>query len=277
MNAIDFILNIAALLLWFSWRSVHFDPLAASTPTTLVGTLKRTEQPHMKGWKFLAGLISILLLRGLLYWQVGSAAGWTPKLNLLVVVLVFRIDIFGVALLFSLLSFLELLAVVYFWLVILAMLNYRTEQGDPLLRLVRLQLGPVARWHWSIQLLFPLFIIASLWMASVVAQVQSLTRLTEQGLLIGAVLYLTLKYLLPAILLAQLVLTYVYLGKSPLWEFIATTAGRVLAPIRRLPLRVGKLDLSPLVAAVLILLGLEVLPNYVLRKLFELKRSTWPQ
>jgi uncharacterized protein YggT (Ycf19 family) len=239
----------------------------------------------MKGWKFLAGLISILLLRGLLYWQVGSAAGWTPKLNLLVVVLAFRIDIFGVAVLFSLLSFLELLAVVYFWLVILAMLNYRTEQGDPLLRLVRLQLGPVARWHWSIQLLFPLFIIASLWMAlhpllyraSVVAQVQSLTRLTEQGLLIGAVLYLTLKYLLPAILLAQLVLTYVYLGKSPLWEFIGTTAGHVLAPIRRLPLRVGKLDLSPLFATVLILLSLEVLPNYVLRKLFELKRSTWPQ
>ena len=66
-------------------------------------------------------------------------------------------------------------------------------------------------------------------------------------------LVLTLKFVLPVILLLHLVTSYVYLGKSPVWDFIATTARGLLALLRWLPLRVGKLDLGPLAAIVLIL------------------------
>ena len=39
MGLIDFILNLAGVLLWLGWRSIRFDPLGRSTPATLVGTL----------------------------------------------------------------------------------------------------------------------------------------------------------------------------------------------------------------------------------------------
>ena len=42
MTLIDFILNLAALLLWFNWRAARIDPLATATPSTLAGTLRRS-------------------------------------------------------------------------------------------------------------------------------------------------------------------------------------------------------------------------------------------
>jgi hypothetical protein len=46
MALIDFILNVAALLLWLSWRAIRLDPFIRATPATLAGTLRRAEPPH---------------------------------------------------------------------------------------------------------------------------------------------------------------------------------------------------------------------------------------
>ena len=43
MGIIDFILNLAGLLLWLNWRALRFDPLGKRTPATLIGTLRRAE------------------------------------------------------------------------------------------------------------------------------------------------------------------------------------------------------------------------------------------
>jgi hypothetical protein len=37
---VDFILNLAALLLWINWRALPFDPLNKRRPATLIGTLR---------------------------------------------------------------------------------------------------------------------------------------------------------------------------------------------------------------------------------------------
>ena len=89
MGLIDFILNLAGVLLWLSWRSIGMDPLVRTTPATLVGTLRRAEPRRLKGWQFLVGLAALLLLRAVLYRQIGPAADWTPKLDLFFVVLAF--------------------------------------------------------------------------------------------------------------------------------------------------------------------------------------------
>ena len=40
MGTVDFILNLAGLLLWLNWRSNRFDPLVRRSPATLMGTLR---------------------------------------------------------------------------------------------------------------------------------------------------------------------------------------------------------------------------------------------
>ena len=89
MGLIDFILNLAGILLWLSWRSVRSDPLVKTRPATLVGTLRRAGPRRLKGWQLLVGLVALLLLRAVLYQQIGPEADWTPKLDLFFIVLAF--------------------------------------------------------------------------------------------------------------------------------------------------------------------------------------------
>ena len=165
MGLIDFILNLAGVLLWLSWRSIRFDPLVKTTPATLVGTLRRAEPRRLKGWHLLAGLAVLLVLRGVLYQQIGPEADWTPKLNLFLVVLAFRGNLFLQALLFSVLSFGRMLIICYFWLLALAVINGRNSAPDPVLKLMRPPPGPVGRWPWPVQVLLPLLLVTGLWMA----------------------------------------------------------------------------------------------------------------
>jgi hypothetical protein len=289
MGLVDFILNLAALLLWLNWRSLHFDPLARSTPATLVGTLKRAEPQRWKGWQLLAGIVLLLALRSVLYRGIGSAADWTPKLDLGVVALAFRSDSFpaGISLrataVYSLLSFARVQMVFYFWLVIVGLINRGVAEPDPIQKILRLHLGRVASWPWPVQLLFPPLLVAVLWVAlhpalvslEALSRASSLTHVAEQGLLVGGGLFFTLKFLLPVFLLLHLFVSYVYVGTSPFWDFIATTARNLLRPLKAL--RYGKLDFAPAVGILIILALLHWVPNLVVRKLLEKNLSLWPQ
>jgi len=281
---IDYILNLAGLLVWLHWRAMSFDPLARTTPATLVGTLRRAEPQRLRPWQLLLGLTSLLVVRAWLYWQVGSAAGWTATLHLGFVVLAFRSDFFVTALLYSFLSFAKVLLIVYFWLVVLILINRASTELDPIQRLIRLHLGRVAHWPGFVLVLLPFVVTVWLWvmahplleMAGVVNASRSTWHVVLQGLLIGCAVWVTLKYLLPGILFAHLIANYVYLGSSPLWDFTASTSKRVLHLLRRLPLRFGRLDLAPVVGAVLLLLLLDALPNYLLVRYPDLRRAIWP-
>ena len=289
MGLIDFILNLAGVLLWLSWRSIRFDPLVKTRPATLIGTLRRAEPRRMKGWQLLAGLGTLLVLRAVLYRQIGAEADWTPKLDLYFIVLAFPNRLppghFLPALMFSLLSFARILIIGYFWLLALVVINRRNTQPDPLHKMLRLHLGPVARWPLLLQVLLPLVSMIALWIAlhpllvhlEITSRVRSTAHLAEQGLLIGVALYFTLQFLLPVFLLLHLFASYIYLGSSPLWDFIGATARNLLAPLRRLPMRVGLLDLAPLGGVVLILFLLHWLPNLVVARMAENNLSPWPQ
>jgi uncharacterized protein YggT (Ycf19 family) len=284
MGAIDFLLNLAGLLLWASWRSSRFDPLVRSVPVTLIGTLKRTEPLRFKGWPLAVALALLLGLRTAFYLLIGAPADWTPKLNLELVVLAFRSDRFSHALVFSCLSFLRVLIVFYFWLLTLGIINRPTIDSDPVQKLVRLHLGRVARWPWLVQLLLPFCIVILLWLVLnpvlvglvVVAPPHSKAHLVAQGSLVALGLLLSLKYLLPAFLLLLLVASYIYLGSNPIWDFITNTATNMTAPLRRLPLRFARLDLTPVLGVILVLWLLQWLPNLILSKLAANQMSTWP-
>ena len=250
-----------------------------------MGTLRRAEPRHLQGWQLLVGVIIVLLLRAWIYWAIGSPADWTPKLDLGLVVLAFRSDRFLVVLLFSMLSFLRTLIIFYFWLLILVVINRRTTDPDPIQKLIRMHLGRSAHWPWPLQLVLPALFAAALWLAfypllahlGVLNRSRSGARLIEQSLLIGGALFFNLKFLFPPFLVLHLIASYVYLGSSPVWDFVSNTARNILTPLRPLPMRVGKLDLAPLAGLALVLLFLHWLPSWVLMTLDHRNLTFWPQ
>jgi uncharacterized protein YggT (Ycf19 family) len=61
------------------------------------------------------------------------------------------------------------------------------------------------------------------------------------------------------------------------WDFVSTTANNLLAPLRKIPLRFSRLDLTPLVGLALILFILQWLPGFLIGKMAQWKLSAWPQ
>jgi uncharacterized protein YggT (Ycf19 family) len=262
MGLIDFILNLAGLLLWLNWCSVRFDPLARPPAKTLLGALKRAGPANWQRWKFIAALASLLLVRAAIYWQIGPALDWTPTLNLAAIVLPFRSEFFGRILLYSVLSFLGTLLVFYLWLLFLAIVNRGVSDEDPFQKLVRLHLGRVARWPRAAQLLLPMVMVVGLWLVGhpllvrweIIAGTQRNARIIFQSLLIGGGAYLAWRHLIACLLLLYLLNSYVYLGNQPVWSFVNATSRNLLAPFRRVPLHVGKVDFAPVVEIVLVFL-----------------------
>jgi len=261
MSLIDVILNLAALLLWLNWRSAGFDPLTKSTPTTLIGTLRRAEPSKTKGWYFLVAVLALLFLRALLYWQIGPAVDWTPTLKLGPISIIFRSDYYSRAIFFSILSFGVSLVVFYVCLLFLSMVNGQSEESDPLQKLVRLHLGWFNKWPWPLKLLLPLVLVSLLWCAlnpllaawQIVPEVKSSVHRFEQAAAIGLGVYLAWKYLITGLLLLYLLSSYVYLGNHVIWNFLSVTGRNILSPLRFIPLRIGKVDFAPLVAIAAVL------------------------
>ncbi len=283
MALVDFILNIAALLLWLTWRARQFDPLVRKVPATLVTTLKRAEPRNGSRWAPLLFLMVLLLTRALLYWEIGSPAQWTPKLELGVVVLAFRSETFVTVLLFSALSFLRVLAILYFWLLVLVAIQPQAQAAGPVPRLIQLHLGWFARWPWPAQILLLPVLAAMAWLAlhpvllslGLVNYVRSTLHLAIQGTLVASGLFFTLKYLVPPFLVLHLIASYVFLGNSPVWDFVSATARQMLAPLGWL--RVAKVDFAPVVGVLLVLALLHWLPNSALVYLAQKNLSLWPQ
>jgi uncharacterized protein YggT (Ycf19 family) len=293
MGLIDFILNVAALLLWFNWRSLKFDPLVKTSAASLAGTLRRAEPTPRRGWPLLLALGTLLLVRAWVYAGIGPAVNWTPKLDLYFIVIPFRMDvnhsggIFSI-LLYSVLGFGRFLMLAYFWMFFLNVVNLNVVDTDPLLRMLRLHLGRAARWHWSVQLLTPILLLSTLWLVlhpvllrnGIVVVARTKVILFSQGLLVGASLVPSLEYLLAALLIFYLVTSYVYLGSSPFWDFVTLTTRNLLKPLRWLPLQFGRYDFAPLFW-LLVLTALVWFPTpqivhwYLLKKHITL--ILWPQ
>jgi uncharacterized protein YggT (Ycf19 family) len=268
MGLTHFILNLAGLLLWLNWRSIRFDPLVKTSPATLAGTLRRAEPSLSKRWHLLAGLGALLVLRAVLYWQIGSAVDWTPSFHLggVDLVIPFRSDSWWRMVLFSALSFAETLGVCYLWLLLLSLVNGAAADSDLLQKLVRVHLGRVNRWPWPVKLLLPLLISLACWYLlslllsrlGIIPPPLSNTHRLEQALVIGLGSYLSWRYLIGCLLALHLVGAYVYLGDQPFWGFIASTGRNLLAPLRWVPLRLGKVDFAPLVGIALVFFAAEL-------------------
>jgi uncharacterized protein YggT (Ycf19 family) len=260
MAYVDFILNLAGLLLWLNWRSIRFDPLAKRTPATLMGTLRPAAPKKLRRWHLLVFLAALLFLRAILYRWI--APFWIGKLDLGVIVTSFRSDWFSGIVFFSFLSFGLALGIFYVGLLFLSLLS----GPEPIQSLVKIPLGRVDGWPRWAKILLPLFVTAILWwLASwllvwlqILPPPVSVAQRLEQSLVIGLGSYLVWKFPAGAILALHLLNSYIYFGRHPIWKYINTTAQKILAPLKKIPLRAGKVDFAPVVAIGLVFLAAEL-------------------
>ncbi len=268
MNVIDFILNIAGLLLWINWRSILFDPFEKRTPATLVGALRRAAPTKFRHWHLLAAICALLVLRALFYWQIGSTTGWTGKLDMGITMLSFPGSLSGTGLsflrmlLFSFFSFARILGIIYLWLLLLSFL----DGPMPTHRLVKMQLWKIDGWPGWLKLILPVVILPPVWwLASwllaclqiIPNQVSAAGRL-EAALLIGLASYLVWKFLIGVLLVLHLLNSYIYFGKLPFWSYVDAAALKLLKPLKKIPFRAGKADFAPVVGIAIVFLSAEL-------------------
>jgi uncharacterized protein YggT (Ycf19 family) len=259
MNVVDFILNLAGLLLWLNWRSIRFDPLAKRTPATLMGTLRPAAPKKLRRWHLLVLLAALLLLRAIIYRWI--APFWIGKLDLGVIVTSFRSDSFFGILVFSFLSFGVALGIFFVGLLFLSLLS----GPEPIHGLVKIPLGRVDGWPRWAKFLLPLLATAILWwLASwllvwlqVLPPPVSVAQRLEQSLVIGLGSYLIWKFPAGAILALHLLNSYIYFGRHPFWKYVHVIAQKFLTPLEKIPLRAGKVDFAPVAAIGLVFLAAE--------------------
>lgn len=273
MILIHQILNVACLLLWLNWRSIGFVAIGSTARFSLLSTLKRTEPQFAARWLYLVSLLALLLIRGLFYWHMGSATNWTPIIDLVAITIPFRSDYFLPMLIFSGSSFGFLLAGFYGWLLLISGANHNVTDSDSFQKLLRFHLGWVERCPAILKFFLPTLIAALLWVLlnpslvrlGIIPAPLSTNLLCQQAALLGITAVLVWKFLILGLLLLHLLNTYVYLGNAPFWHFVNFTARNLLRPVAWLPLRIGRVDLSPVVgiAAVLFIetLGRNWLPR----------------
>jgi hypothetical protein len=250
VDYVDFILNLAGLLLWFNWRALRFDPVGKRKPATLLGTLRRAEPQRLRHWHLLAAIGGLLLLRAAFYWQIGQVSKpvWAGTLHLGVIAPSFLSNSFGRMCLFSICSFGLMLAVFYLWLLLLSILG----GPEPVQGLVRMQLGAVDRRPRWVKLLLPLLAAAALWCfaswllgwCGIMPKSVSTAHRIAQSLLIGLGSYLVWQYLIGALLALHLLNSYVYFGGHPLWKYVNAAARTLLQPLRRAGSALGRAGLS---------------------------------
>jgi len=260
MGYVDFILNLACLLLWINWRSILFDPFEKRTPATLVGALKRAAPTRFRHWHLLAAIGALLVLRALFYWKIGAATGWTGKLDLGVTTVFFRSNLFGQMFLFSIFSFARTLGIIYLWLLLLSIL----DGPMPTHRFVKMQLGKIDGWPRWMKFSLPLAVTALFWgLASWPfawlhpKPAMSAAHRIEEALVIGLGSYLAWKFLIGALLVLHLLGSYIYFGKHPFWKYVDAAAGSLLKPLGKfLPHagRAGKADFAPVVEIAIVFL-----------------------
>jgi uncharacterized protein YggT (Ycf19 family) len=273
MGLINIILNLAGLLLWLGWRDAMADPLPSAVESPLARTLRRAGYSRWEKWRNLWSLAGLLLGRTLIYWWVGPAVGWTPKLQLDVVVIPFRSEFFGRMILFSLASFGATLAAFYLILLFFSLVNHRLPDGDPLQKFVRNHLGKIDRWPKPVKLALPFLVMLALWFGlhwplvrwDIIPPASSVGAMFWQSVLISADACLVWRHAAAAVLLLHFLNSYVYFGNHPVWTFVNATAQRLLAPLRRFPLQAGRIDFTPVLGMALVYLVAELLARWLPR------------
>ncbi len=253
MVAVDLFLNLAALMMWLSWRGVGGTE-AAGAAGTILGNLRSAEYRVQRRWGYLLGLLGLLLARALVYRQIGPSLYWHPGWSVGAVTISFRSDSLPRMLAFSFLGFGWFLLGLYTWCVGVLAFNRPPHDKDGVTRALRRRFGRVALLPAPLLVAAPWVVTGLAWVvvggwaswARLLPTVQGWPHLLQQALVVGACAWCLWRWLALGVLALHFLNSYVYLGAHPFWDFVQQAGLRLSRPF--FWLRFGRVDLSPLPA-----------------------------
>ena len=251
MSVLDFLLNLAALLLWLSWRGIG--TVQASGPAgTLLGNLKPADRRTGVRHSYLIGLFALLLGRAVVYRQFGPAWDWNPSWSPGAASLVFRSDHFLRMLACSLLGFGWTLFGLFASMCLVAAVNRPPQDKDGLTREIRRSLGLLANLPPVILLILPVLVLGVCWLflgwisaqSGLVPRLHNWQHLVQQAGVVGLAAILIWRWLLTLVLGLYFLNSYVFFGASPFWDFIQQTGNHLVRPFAWA--RFGRVNFPPL-------------------------------
>jgi uncharacterized protein YggT (Ycf19 family) len=236
-----------------------------------VSTLRRAEPARRDRWRSPVALAVLILLRAVLYSNLGTSGNWTPRLSLVAIAVPFRSDSFLRMLIFSVLSIVVSLGAFYFCALLLSALNSKLPPNDRWQGYVRVFIGRFDALPWWLKLLLPFCAGAMFWLGcgpflswlGVQVPVESIEQRIGEAVLIGLGAWVTWKYVIAAVLVLHIVTSYVYLGNEPLWQYVSHTARQLLKPLSFFSLRIGRFDFAPVVGLAVVFAAAEALGRWL--------------
>lgn len=165
---------------------------------------------------------------------------------------------------------------------LVAALHRPLTEKDGLTREIRRRMGWVAMLPAVVLLALPVIMLGLAWlglgwMAAQVGLVPALhggRHLVQQAGVVGLGAVLIWRWLLTVVLLLYFVNSYVFFGASPVWDFIHHTGARLCRPLAFL--RLGRLQLAPLVWLALVWLAVGILGTGLPPSGFKLPGTSQP-
>lgn len=258
MHWLDWMTDLAGLLLWLSWRGFGSQPVSSRPALTLASNLRPAGGGAGRRSPLALPVLAILLLA-----RASLHHGFSPHFaeaipwSLGAVTVVFRSDLWLRILAHSVLSWVGLLLKAYLCFAFLATLCRRDADTDPITQSIRGELGRLARWPWGLPILVVLVAFGALWLLVSPALVSaglaparvSTVHVLQQAAVVSVAGLAFLKWPLTLLCLMRFVLDHVYLGTMPLWDHLHGIGGRLSGWLAPVPLKWGRIDLAPLVAA----------------------------
>ena len=248
MDWLHGILNLIGLLFWILWRA---GTMPRPKPANAVaGPTPRQGTVFKHSWVYLLALAVLLVLRAIFYNQFGPGLDWIPSLELLDEAPHFRSDYFPRALAYSVLSFARWLSALYFCLTLLITVKPDTDTAKMWRSFLRSQFGWIgglpssALWVAVLFMAVLLHIVEFEWMYRI--GVRTGNNLYFEYLPLLIVLdFRAINYLVMGILTLYILNSFVYFGEGSFWKNVDASGKRLVSPICRLPLVVGKVNLAP--------------------------------
>lgn len=262
MAWVDWLLNLVCLLLILSLWVGRKEALRRPVPALLAGTLRPAGSTRRPVGLAMVVLLLVLLVRTWMAWWAADWASWNPRVDMGLFQVSFPVVAgwrgFGLMGIYGLLSLGVLLVGFWLWMVLVGCLGRGILEMNPVYRMAVQCVGLPLRWPWPVVLGLAVGLVSLAWLLvepllaglGLLPGVSSWPRRGGQAVLVGLGSCLVWKPLLVGLLLLYWLNLYVYLGQHAFWEFVTRAGRRLVAPLRRLPLQVMKIDLAaPLMAA----------------------------